>query len=374
MNIKLLAITTALASLSLAGCNSDSSSDDSAPDNSDGDNQTPNVSYTSKTVDASSHTEWAYFDLDSNSVVTEAEQWDLAFKRYEVILNTQVESALVASQNEFYDSEGVPNNTVFVNANVEDELEHLQAELDPDLTYQTGDANQAIGADGTNFYDYNPTNHRLYANDDAVWLIRSNTEQSYAKLRPVMLFDNDSGDSGAYVTAEFELFIQGENDNGFSSTAMSWTIDIPEGIGTGCFDIDSASSVGCDSDNWDIKFELNTSGFVFAITLNGGISGNGSAAAHGAFDAADTNKLISGIQESEEEEFNITQFHYSGDSQMSTFSENQWYAYNVNGRHQIWPNYRVYAVNTGETIYKVQLIGYYSDAAESGHISIRFEE
>ncbi len=352
--------------MTLSGCQLESDSDDD--DTNDNDSGT-SINYIETTVDASSYNDWVYFDLDNNDEVTASDDWDIKIRRYNITPNEALTTAIIVDQSEFYDSNGDAIISMFLNA---DAVELLTTEVDQStITFEAPSKELIMNAEGITFYDYDYTTHLLHANDDAVWVIRSNTGNAYAKLRPTLLYDDTAE---AYEQASFELFIQGTSDAGFSNTPVTWTVAIPGGVGSGCYDIETATTVDCSSDDWDIHFNLNISARTLEMTLNGGASGDGSAAAvyTGAFDVADTALLTAGIQDSANDDFDLTSYHYAQDNLESSFSEYPWYAYNVNGAHGIWPNYRVYGVEADTGTYLVQFTNYYSDAAESGHISFRF--
>jgi hypothetical protein len=55
------------------------------------------------------------------------------------------------------------------------------------------------------------------------------------------------------------------------------------------------------------------------------------------------------------------------------FTNHRWYRYNITGSdNQIWPVFNVYLVSRGTTVYKVQLINYYSAAGAPRHITFRY--
>ena len=55
------------------------------------------------------------------------------------------------------------------------------------------------------------------------------------------------------------------------------------------------------------------------------------------------------------------------------FANQRWYRYNITGSdNQIWPVFNVYLVARGTTVYKVQLINYYSAAGAPRHITFRY--
>lgn len=59
--------------------------------------------------------------------------------------------------------------------------------------------------------------------------------------------------------------------------------------------------------------------------------------------------------------------------------KNPWYAYNLNGGHGIYPNYRVFAVlnenDPGDDVVTLfQMANYYNDSDVSGHITVRYRQ
>jgi len=144
--------------------------------------------------------------------------------------------------------------------------------------------------------------------------------------------------------------------------------------GEDCFDFDSNTSVACNSTDWDIKVEI--AGRDFNIWTNGGVSGDGDGAAFGPVAAADA-ALYTAATIAPGSGTDISR-HYIADANASAFTENAWYAYNLEGNHKLWPNYRTYLVDIDSTdnnsaVYKLQLTSYYDELGLSGHPSIRFE-
>lgn len=326
--------------------------------------------YQEITIDASSNTQWNYVDLTTGKSVAKSDNWHIAVQRYSVIVNSDVDVALLAEQSDFYN--GItPIESIFVNATASSEVEHLTQEFDLDsANFATPSTSLITEVTGDRFFDYQFTNHKLYANDDAVWVIRSSTGSAYAKLRPIKLYD----DATASYDPTFELYVQGKDDSGFSSTPTHWQIPLTDSVGTECYDIDSNSAIDCANNEWDIHFDFNPAARLFELKLNGGISGSGSASAllSGPFEWADNDKLTAGIQDNDDSTFTITSFHYGRDSQASTLTESPWYAYGIQGGHGIWPNYRVYGLRNDTDAFAVQFVNYYNEQAQSGHVTLRF--
>ena len=175
------------ATVFLSAC-SDSGSD-TPPLAAAEDNEIPTV-----IVNASSQTDYVYYNLERGEAVTLTEEqaaastdWHVAFRRSTIKLNGgtsgpgNVAAALAAAQDDFY-NEDEPVNSVFLNATPASELEHLEDEYDLTALDFISDAHVAsiqgsgemIGAlMDLGWYNYNPTTHALSANTDNHWLLRS---------------------------------------------------------------------------------------------------------------------------------------------------------------------------------------------------------
>ncbi|AJQ94911.1 HmuY family protein [Gynuella sunshinyii] len=362
-----------LCVLGLTACSSESEDNDGNADNRDSSEFS-----TLKDIDANSSTLWTYVNLDSATTVTEDDEWQLAFKRYEVRVNPDLVSlALAASQDDFYNSEGKPIASVFTNATANSELEHLLAEYDFDaMTFNSDTFKTAIGADGTQWYDYDRTTHLLSANDDAWWIIRNSTATSFAKLRVATL--SETLDSTTFqfsdLSMEIEFYIQGANDDSFATTASTWTLTAASAAVNRCYDIDSSDEVDCSSDGWDIQADIDFNNRKFDLILNGGVSGSGYAAAYGALNDTGISAYSSASA------LNVNQFVSDSWSNAFNDEDNKWWAYGgdvtgLESDHALYPNYRVYALsmNDSDQIYLVQVVSYYhSSSAQSANPSIRY--
>lgn len=154
----------------------------------------------------------------------------------------------------------------------------------------------------------------------------------------------------------------------FSDLAVEFVADFSEKDSV-CYDVDSQSEVDCQSneDSWDVRFEKNG----FNIWLNGGIFGEGDGGAFGPRELSVMQEYNGGADVP----------GYFKDQVSGVFLDNSWYAYSLNGQHKLWPNYRVYVVESNAKHYKLRLNSFYapqdsSDAAPgtSGVISFEYEE
>ncbi len=376
----LSSIALTVGTLSACGGGADNSIPD--PQTSDTDNAiTINATAGGRGASANDPAnKYTYFNLTTNAVVelTDAEaetssDWHIGFKRTNFKLNSgvsgpaNVKGAVADAQNEFYDNNDDPNNSVFLNANAASALVAFDAVTDTDGLSFVEDRNiPYIKGDGSSegWWLYaGPPTHAVSANPDRWWLIKSAAADSYAKF-------NVSNIVQASRDITLDLFIQGASESAFSNTVTQWTAAIGAAGGSKCFDIDTVAEVDCttaDSD-WDIKVEV--AGQSWNIWTNGGVSGSGNGGAFGSFDATSIVNYTSGTVTVSGTDIRRM---YGQDSAGGLFKDNTWYAYSLEGNNKLWPNYRVYAIDTGADQYKLQILSFYDDAGVSGMIKIRYE-
>jgi len=391
---KLAVTALAVGSLgALAGCDSGSANPDNENNSNDsvpGKSVLDTSNIITKQIDATAggrgasktdpKNKYTYFDLDSGELVelTDAQaltnsEWDIAFKRTNFKLNGgvsgpgNVRGGIADAQDDFYDAAGEPDKAVFINASAETELPVFEAVSDLGDIKLSVDRNiPYIRGDGSNkgWWLYaGPPTHAISANPDQWWLIKSAAGDSYAKFNVTNIVQTSRD-----IT--LNLFIQDKTQTAFSSTATQWTAAIGAAGGSKCFDIDSASEVDCvvASADWDVKVEVV--GQAWNIWTNAGASGEGNGGAFGPFDSTSIENYPSGALN-----INGTDIRrmYGQDSQGGTFKDNTWYAYDLQDNNKLWPNYRVYAIDTGTSQYKLQVLSFYNAAGTSGMIKFRYQ-
>jgi hypothetical protein len=111
--------------------------------------------------------------------------------------------------------------------------------------------------------------------------------------------------------------------------------------------------------NWDLRLT------GFEIRLNGGVSGTGGVSAL-VDESMPFNQLTAQYASF------APAAAYRSDSFGGVFVSSPWYRYNITGTdNQIWPNFNVYLVKRGETVYRVQIISYYGPTGTSRQITLR---
>ena len=376
------------AVVGLGGCGSSSSggSDSSFVDR--GSDETSETFQTA-TIDASDASRYRYFNLNTGSTLdlTDAEaatstEWHVGFSRYNVILNSgdsgigNVTGALAATQEEFYLAGGDPDSNVFLNATADSEQEHLLATYDLSaLSFVSDTKASAIqGSEamtGTTldmgWYNYNIVTHTLAVNDQNWWLLRSSAGDSYALFRATSLTNDPV--NGVDVTFEFDVQPSGVSQ--FTGTA-TFNASIPSGGGEACFDFDNDITLDCRSDDWDLKLEID--GRDWLLWTHSGVTAPGNGGAFGPLETADADLYTSATVSPEGRDI---RFLYDIDRSAGVFTDNSWYAYNLQGARKLWPNYRVYLIDTdssndGAPVYALQITSYYSDGGASGFPTIRY--
>ncbi len=320
---------------------------------------------------------WAYLDLDSGQILelTDAEaslstQWDVALKRVDVRTNGgasgpgTVTAALADAQLRFYDEEGEADLAVFSAATADSELPALQRSIDSSLlTFEADSDVAAIDGSGideeASWWLYNPADHTVNPNDNAWYVVRGADGQSFARLHVT-----DIDQSAQQIS--IEMFIQNSGENAFAASPVVWTASIGGEGGSVCYDFEQMVEVDCNAqaEAWDLQFEITAGDRSWNAWVNGGeVRGSGTEGA--AFGPIATESIA---------DFNSSAAvpTWFEDVSGGVFSNSSWYAYNLDGNHRIWPNYRVYAVDTGEGIYKLQLLSYYDEAGTSGIVTLRY--
>jgi hypothetical protein len=57
---------------------------------------------------------------------------------------------------------------------------------------------------------------------------------------------------------------------------------------------------------------------------------------------------------------------------VSAIADNPWYRYDILGDHHVSPTYQVYLMKRGDSVFKIQLIGYYGPGGERRQITFRY--
>jgi hypothetical protein len=186
------------------------------------------------------------------------------------------------------------------------------------------------------------------ADSSAVFLVRLSDSTSFAKLHVTQLQNPSSGSAGV-VTLEYA--VQADSTTAFGSVQ---TIDVDVTAGAQQIDL-NAGTADESVAGWDLAID------GFTITLNGGASGSGNAAAAIATESFDdvTTAVTFGSA-------------YRTDGFSGVFGSSPWYRYNLAGDNRISPTFDVYVLKRGSVTYALQIVNYYSPTDAPRRISFRF--
>ena len=164
----------------------------------------------------------------------------------------------------------------------------------------------------------------------------------------------------------------------FSETA-TWQVTNLAPDSATCYDFDAQAESSCDGDTWDIKFENQARSVK--LWSNSGDSGAGMGGVFGLIDWSDLSRYTNATLEPDTGR--DISLHYNEDRSGGVFTAKPWFEYNLQGKHQLYPNNRVYMVTTDSSsamtdssvqqpIYALQITNYYNDAGKSGYPTIRW--
>jgi hypothetical protein len=183
------------------------------------------------------------------------------------------------------------------------------------------------------------------------WIVRRTTGGVLlAKFRVTAFTATASGVSSITV----ESAIQPLTGAAFGAVATR-TLD----LSSGPVYLDLANGTVASTAAWDLKFS------GFDIRINGGVSGTGGVSA--VLDESTPFTQITSTYAA-----SAPPVAYKADAYGGVFVTSPWYRYNITGTdNQIWPNFNVYLIKRGETVYKVQIISYYSASGTPRQITVR---
>ena len=337
-------------SVLLAACGTDTGLPSSGGDNNGGGDNGGGTPAQVETAVVNAATSTVYFNLIDKQAVGENDTWHVAFNRYNITLNDQVEGAIGDEQAEFYDAQGAPIASFFINADATDELNSLNA-----VTAAAGD----FVGNGVKTAIDGSWLGQSGANTDNYWVIGSAEGNSFAKMRA-------SAYIGATSEVVFEFYVEANGAGAFSDTAVTFTAPTRTDA-TLCFDFDAGTTVDCTTNTWDIKSTTRTATRSMVLTLNGGVSGDQNAKAIGPV-AVD--EYASGV--------GINPNAWQTDKEGSIFTDYTWWEYGVNDGHNLWSNYRVYVIDTdknsdADDLIKLQMTSYYHpDTGASSNVNFRY--
>ena len=304
------------------------------------------------TVDAA--TDWAYFDLESEQLVTptpsasESDVWDIAFNVTNVMLNGGEAGPGGVVGYCVCQNAGATNEQVLA-MTAESELADFEAVTTvPAGAAWTEDVLTPAFAGW-----YTGTGAAAVADPSRTFLTRLSGGSAYAKVRVVDLEEPTATTPGT-ITFEYAVQPTAEDDFGPTLTHVTTVAE----SGTTLIDFDPQDGVPIGT-GWDLKIE------GWNISLNGGPSGAGEVGVivnTSTPFAEITTAYIAGVA-------------YRTDGYTGVFGASRWYRYDIDAGNpnRISPTFEVYLLKRGESVYKIQLLDYYGATGNPRQITFRYE-
>jgi heme-binding HmuY-like protein len=184
------------------------------------------------------------------------------------------------------------------------------------------------------------------------WIVRRTVPNVILAKFRVTAISGATATSAGNVTVEYA--IQPSVGAAFGSVSTT-TLN----LASGPVYLDLSSGPVAQTAAWDLRLS------GFEIRTNGGVSGTGGVGA--VLDETTPFAQITSAYAA-----SAPPVAYRSDSFGGVFVSSPWYRYNITGTdNQIWPNFNVYLVKRGETVFKVQITGYYGPSGTSRQITVR---
>ena len=373
MNKTYLALLLAMT-FGLTACGSSSSDDtsvetpdevtdgsgDSDAGSSDGENEEGTI-YGPFSTGSTSEPVAVYFDLDTQTQLTLTEEeaatdttWDIGFKRTNVFLNTNQETAVslyfTGNNSDFYDDTGAPVPDLFLNASADSELDDYLAVTQSDIpdadAFSTDTETQMIG---DTFYNYDFTTHVVTPNEDTYYIVFSDSNYTKFHVTDIVTEGRVIGEITLGVMHQSVL----DGQTTFAEE-VALTLDA-----VGCSDavyVDfDLQQVVTQADGWDLTIPCADGAGEFALTI-----------------ADDATVLRTDAQTYNGVDTEAAQYYGFSEETVSEYamSTNNWYFYDSTS-HLLYSQFGVYLIQAGDTTYKLQITSYYDEEGTSGAYSFR---
>jgi|GEM_PF-537056 len=291
-------------------------------------------------VDATSDTDWVFFDLDTLEVVEESAGWELAFRRHLVATNGAAGVRVAILDDLTIDEvEAAPEGGYLSDDGVDIHAEPLE---EGDLAFHQQGA----------WYSYDLATHRLSVRK-RVYVVVNADEKAFAVQ---MLSYYKDGESGHPTFVVKEL---GEPAN---SQVREVRIDATDGAKWILFDLDAGQVVD-GSAGWDLAFQRQK------IAVNGDV---------GVEVAWIDDVVLEEIESAPEDGYARDAKPITDETLQETdlafHQDGGWYEYNPS-THRLTPRKRIYVVRSSEgKTFALQMIDYYDAASTSGYPTFRYKE
>ena len=373
MNKTYLALLLAMT-FGLTACGSSSSDDtsvetpdevtdgsgDSDAGSSDGENEEGTI-YGPFSTGSTSEPVAVYFDLDTQTQLTLTEEeaatdttWDIGFKRTNVFLNTNQETAVslyfTGNNSDFYDDTGAPVPDLFLNASADSELDDYLAVTQSDIpdadAFSTDTETQVIG---DTFYNYDFTTHVVTPNEETYYIVSS--DSNYTKFHVTDIVTEGRGIGEITFGVMHQSVLDGQTT---FAEEVALTVDAVGCSDTVYIDFD-IQQVVTQTDDWDLSIPCADGAGEFTLSI-----------------ADDATVLRTDAETYDGVDTEAAQFYGFSEETVSEYamSSNNWYFYDSTS-HLLYSQFGVYLIQAGDTTYKLQITSYYDEEGTSGAYSFR---
>lgn len=302
------------------------------------------------TVNASQS--WQYIALADSTVVTpasapgESANWDIAFFATNVTLNGGEAGPGGVTGACICQNEGATGDEVLA-MTAESELSDFESvqSVPAGTTFQSDVLTPAIAGWFTG------SGAAAVADTTKSWLVRLSDSTSFAVVR-IKQINGATATAPGIVTLEYRL----QSSSAAALGAVQTVVVLANSTAPQLVDLNTGS-VTTSASAWDLRID------GFTIRVNSGITGSGKAgAAANATAFASTATAVTAANA------------YRADAYAGIFGQSRFFRYNIAGDHRISPNFNVYLIRRGSTVYKLQVTSYYSLTGQARHITFRWQQ
>lgn len=307
-------------------------------------------------LNASSQTGFAYLRFEGDSAVevvapASAAEWDVAFRRYTARLNGGVggSKGVLGFNLENNAAADTAEILAFTAAN---QLASFTAFGSADVPGDASFTSEGLGPDFASWFRFDPISGGLVANPQAAWKLELAGGTEYALVRVArMVATQTTLDS---VTFEWRMTDQ----NGDLGLAQQLTVGTTGGLNA--VDLGTGTAVAGTGCSWDVSADV-----TFLVSISG-------ACGTGSFPLDVSQSFTTVTRADDAPEYGPFLARISGPIPSSFSVATAPFLYDLAGDQRLSPTFNIYLIKVGSAVYKVQLIGYYSDTGASGYPTVRY--
>ncbi len=299
-------------------------------------------------LNASSTDTLVYYSFATGTLVASTADWDVAFRRFEVRLNGGISGSKGVLGYSMQNTKTL-TDTQIVALTVANTLAAFDSVRAAQIPAASAFVADALVEDNTAYASFAGAPS---ANPVAYWLVRT-ANGGYADMRITAIAYTPAG---VLTSITVESRIQSGNTLGAVQQ-----VTVPVAGATAAISLVNNAAANPSGCNWDFQVDAQT----WAITVNTGCSvgtfpGPASPAfanATAATGAPQYGAFLSGIAGAIPNAYN---------------ANTDPFRYNLQGNNRLSPTFNIWLLQVGTSVYKLQVINYYSETGASGYPTIRY--